>query len=213
MPDLEEVVLPSTVVTIDGYAFAAYYNSSMSLPDTKLQVVDFSKCAKPIYIGKMAFGMQVFLGADLEATGDIFRDDFKISDVVLRDDFDQKFDLKMVRGAEILAFYGLYCAHGNINLENLRAANTNSFAGFGYWAGRGTDLSGIGADVVVRFGKYTVLDGTGIFAGSSITEMIFDGTPRISSALFGGNSANLTLRKVTFTADNLVIESYAFQVA
>lgn len=210
MPDLEEVVLPSTVVTIDGYAFAAYYNSSMSLPDTKLQVVDFSKCAKPIYIGKMAFGMQVFLGADLEATGDIFRDDFKISDVVLRDDFDQKFDLKMVRGAEILAFYGLYCAHGNINLENLRAANTNSFAGFGYWAGRGTDLSGIGADVVVRFGKYTVLDGAGIFAGSSITEMIFDGTPRISSALFGGNSANLTLRKVTFTADNLVIESYAF---
>ena len=210
MPDLEEVVLPSTVVTIDGYAFAAYYNSSMSMPDTKLQVVDFRKCAKPIYVGKMAFGMQVFLGADLEATGDMTGEDFKLSNIVLRDDFDEKFDLKMVRGTEILAFYGLYCAHGTLNLENLRSANTNSFTTYGYWAGKSTELNGIGADVKVRFSRYTVLDGSAIFSNASVTEFIFDGTPRIPAAILGGTSANTTLKKVTFTADDLVIEKNAF---
>ncbi len=222
MTNLRKVELPDTLEKIDSYAFAAYNVAGGDGPETVLSVVDFSKCAKPIQVAPQAFILQRYIGVDLEQSHIVDRGDDtnRQNTIVLLKDFDKVFDLKMVRVVGEYAFYGLNFVE-KVDLSGLRSTDTAAFYGLGSGLHK---YLGDDHYATVTFGENSAA-GLGAFVGSGIGEVVLP-MRRISSQMFFGETYengvdelgepvydpvyNGELKKITFTADNLVIEELAF---
>ncbi len=212
MRNLEKVVLPSTIQSIGEYAFAAYTpTGSTDAPQTKLSIIDMRKCATTIEVKRNAFMMQRFLGVDLEKSN--YEDTFGVYSLKYYDEV--YFDTKMVRTADQFSFYGLDFVK-DLDLTGLRAARLAAFYNFGKGvAGATTDDK---VEVKVVLGENTVLHGGNAQAGTGGALFIESGITtlelpmrRIGSQTFFGSQNNQTaLKKVVFTANDVIVEDAAF---
>ncbi len=220
MTNLRKVEFPDTLEKIDGYAFAAYTVPGSTGPDTKLYDVDFTKCTKPIQVEPYAFAMQRYIDVDLPNSKIVdYGDDVnKLNRIKLLEN--SKFDLKNVRVVGQFSFYGLNFVQ-EADFTGLRSADNAAFFGMG----SGLIKYGLGDGYAKAiFGEYTTA-GLGAFVGVGFGDIELN-MRRISQQLFFGETVESesddpqddgldplytgAIKNVTFTADNVVLEQYAF---
>lgn len=226
MPYLQKVVFSSTIHTVSDYAFAASMKINDDGPVTRLTVVDTTACTRPIQAGRLAFAMQRYIGINgaksyIYDWGD---DDNNRNKIVLLKEGDEdygKFDMSVFRTADEYAFYDCMFLT-DVDLSGLRMSSTCSF----YGLGRGL-YKYFGTFANVKFGEHTAF-GDATFATAAIGEVELP-MQRIGYQAFFGYTKTLAgeteeddevegvymgeLRKVTFTADDVVIEEGAFLFA
>lgn len=213
MANLEEVVLPSTLIKIDRSAFAGYMKPTFDAPQTVLMKIDTTACAKPLQILNQAFAMQRYIGLDLpvDDQGNRYFDESNIT--FLSDEEANKFSSKMFRVIGEFTFYDMqYVKY--FDLSGMRVAGTGAFYGIGSGARKE------GKDVTVVLGENT-MGGLGAFIGSGITRLETY-MRRVSSQMFYGVTEQGAsedeviplylgeLEEVVFKGNDVVIEEYAF---
>ena len=213
MPNLERVELPSTITKIGSYGFAAYNPINAEGPDTKLSIVDTTKCAKPIQVGQLAFALQRYINVDMTRSTirDYGEDTNKRNIIVLQEE--NVFVTTMFRVVEMYAMYGLHFVN-DLDLTNVRMAGEAAFYEIGYGLPKyNLPLAN------VTFNEHTAM-GTAALASAGIGEITLPMSRIGMQTFYGITTSDMAgnviqqpwevLRKITFTADNLVIDEGAF---